>query len=393
MLDGEERRVLLMDFGIAKALAPDAAAARTQTGVVVGTPHYMSPEQASGERQLDARSDLYSLGVVAYQMLAGEVPFTGATVAAILMKQVGDEAPPVTRRRPDCPADLAAAVQRCLAKAPEARWASADDLVRALTAADAPPTVELRRSGARAARGIPEPLHRFRIAVLTALAVVAAGAGMDLTLGRVLAGPFAFIVGAFIVAAEYGKLWTAGYGWRDALRWGLGAPDRTPVPLDSAEFGPHYVVVQQGRNDRAAILAVVARGPKAERQILGDVMPTVDAAVARVADIARQLFAVERQIEPGPEEIERRLAATRAEPPSPGRDQRLLVLERRREAVRGLGERRRRIAAHLEAAVAAIGRVRLTLEQAQGEGVRPALQRIHEALAALDARATETPTA
>jgi serine/threonine-protein kinase len=92
----------------------------------------MSPVQAAGEREIDGRSDVYSLGVVSYQMLTGELPFTAPTVAGILMKQITEPAPDLRGRRPDVPEDLALAVSRCLEKDPENRWPSADALRRAL---------------------------------------------------------------------------------------------------------------------------------------------------------------------------------------------------------------------------------------------------------------------
>jgi serine/threonine-protein kinase len=92
----------------------------------------MSPEQAAGEREIDGRSDLYSLGIVTYQMLTGELPFNAPTVAGILMKQITEPAPDVRARRPDVPEDLALAVARCLEKDPENRWPTADALRRAL---------------------------------------------------------------------------------------------------------------------------------------------------------------------------------------------------------------------------------------------------------------------
>ena len=92
----------------------------------------MSPEQAAGERDIDGRSDLYSLGVVTYQMLTGELPFNAPSVAGILMKQITEAAPDLRRKRPDIPEDLALAVARCLEKDPGNRWPTADSLRRAL---------------------------------------------------------------------------------------------------------------------------------------------------------------------------------------------------------------------------------------------------------------------
>ncbi len=132
LLEGTRGRVMVTDFGIAKALSSTSGATLTGAGVAIGTPAFMSPEQAAGEREIDGRSDLYSLGVVSYQMLTGELPFTAPTVAGILMKQITEPAPDIRTRRTDVPDDLALAVSRCLEKDPENRWPSADALRRAL---------------------------------------------------------------------------------------------------------------------------------------------------------------------------------------------------------------------------------------------------------------------
>ena len=132
LLEGSRGRVMVTDFGIAKALSSSSGATLTGAGVAIGTPAFMSPEQAAGEREIDGRSDLYSLGIVSYQMLTGELPFNAPTVAGILMKQITEAAPDVRGRRSDVPEDLALAVARCLEKDPENRWPTADALRRAL---------------------------------------------------------------------------------------------------------------------------------------------------------------------------------------------------------------------------------------------------------------------
>ncbi len=151
MLDGPERRVLLMDFGVAKVLAGDGAQI-TGAGVAVGTPHYMSPEQASGDPSVDHRSDLYALGVVGYQMLAGRTPFTGASFGELMVAHIQATPEDVGAVRPDAAPDLAAAVMRCLAKSPDARWPTAAALAAALagggTVAPAPAARGLSRRGA-----------------------------------------------------------------------------------------------------------------------------------------------------------------------------------------------------------------------------------------------------
>lgn len=140
LLDGIDGRALVTDFGIARAMVDSGESSRlTATGMAIGTPAYMSPEQASGDRDLDGRSDLYSLGVVAYQMLVGEPPFIGNTTPALLVKHLAEMPVPVLARRPDVPADLAMIVMRLLEKAPQDRFQSATELVQALKSGIVPP--------------------------------------------------------------------------------------------------------------------------------------------------------------------------------------------------------------------------------------------------------------
>src|SRR5690349_5342967 len=156
MLEGSRGRVMVTDFGIAKALSSSTGGALTGTGVAIGTPHYMSPEQAAGDREIDGRSDLYSLGVVGYQSLAGELPFQAPTVPGILIKQITEAAPDLATRVPGCPDDLASCVMRCLEKEPESRWPTADALRRALESRTAP-AYRPRRSTPTSRRGLAPP--------------------------------------------------------------------------------------------------------------------------------------------------------------------------------------------------------------------------------------------
>ena len=129
---------LVADFGIARALRrPRADQRLTETGLTLGTPAYMSPEQASGAREVDARTDIYSLGAVLYEMLAGEPPFTGATAQALLARRVLEDAPPVRQHRPSVPEPVERAVARALARVPADRFASAAEFVRALEPVEA----------------------------------------------------------------------------------------------------------------------------------------------------------------------------------------------------------------------------------------------------------------
>jgi serine/threonine protein kinase len=126
LLDRRTGRPQVTDFGIARAAAEESRL--TVTGAAVGTPAYMSPEQAMGDRDVDGRSDIYSLGVVAYQMLAGEAPFKAVNTPAMLMKHVSEVPPPLKGKREDIPEHLSAAVERALAKRPDDRWRSGADM-------------------------------------------------------------------------------------------------------------------------------------------------------------------------------------------------------------------------------------------------------------------------
>lgn len=128
MLDGPERRVRLIDFSLSLG---HGVGRQSGIGVVVGTPAYMSPELAEGRGDVDGRSDLYSLGVVGYQMLTGELPFEGTAQQLMAAHRSRLSRNPAVRRQ-DVPVDLADVVMRCLAKLPLMRWADARELLAAL---------------------------------------------------------------------------------------------------------------------------------------------------------------------------------------------------------------------------------------------------------------------
>src|SRR5688572_13185911 len=130
MLERATGRALLMDFGIARTIAakveaPNVTRGLTRVGEVVGTAEYMSPEQASAD-VVDGRSDLYSLGLVALFALTGRPAITGATTQQILVKQLTEVLPPALSLRPDLPEPLGVAIDRCVAKEPSARFATAE---------------------------------------------------------------------------------------------------------------------------------------------------------------------------------------------------------------------------------------------------------------------------
>jgi serine/threonine-protein kinase len=153
LIDRASGRPLVTDFGIARAVAGETRL--TVTGVAVGTPAYMSPEQALGEREIDGRSDLYSLAVVGYHMLAGDTPFKAANTPAMLVKHVSERPRPIHERRPEVPAYLAVAIDRALAKRPEDRWSDAAEFRDAIDGAQLPS--KGRRAASRAVAVQPLP--------------------------------------------------------------------------------------------------------------------------------------------------------------------------------------------------------------------------------------------
>ena len=128
---------LVADFGIARAVGAAAGDQLTQAGVGLGTPAYMSPEQAGGEREVDGRADQYGLACVLYELLAGQPPFTGPSAGAVLARQVLDPVPPLTTLRPAVPAPLRRAVERALSKRAADRFASVAEFLAALEAPEA----------------------------------------------------------------------------------------------------------------------------------------------------------------------------------------------------------------------------------------------------------------
>jgi Tol biopolymer transport system component/tRNA A-37 threonylcarbamoyl transferase component Bud32 len=167
---------LVADFGIALAAASTGGARMTETGMSLGTPHYMSPEQAMGERDITARSDVYALGCVLYEMLLGEPPFSGPTAQAIVAKVMTEKPAPMIPRRDTIPEAVEAAVLTALAKLPADRFATASEFADALAGRGAATAARL------ATRPAPAELGRWRRTALllggiAAIATIAAVAG------------------------------------------------------------------------------------------------------------------------------------------------------------------------------------------------------------------------
>ncbi len=251
LLDAENGRPMVTDFGIARAVS-DGDSRLTATGMAIGTPAYMSPEQAAGERVIDGRSDLYALGIVAYQMLAGEPPFSAGSTPAMLVKHISEAPVPITQRRADVPPDLARAVMLMLEKDPANRFPSAGDLVKALDGGlmPAPPTSPM--PGAVGRSPAPDSSRNPGIGGGAPLAAAAFDMGPYVPTSddirrwdapqvrafRRKVWPYLYVNGVIILmsvlfgtgltgitvlwsiwmAFRYAKLWSDGYDWRDVFQ-------------------------------------------------------------------------------------------------------------------------------------------------------------------------------
>ncbi|MEP7345335.1 MAG: serine/threonine-protein kinase, partial [Gemmatimonadaceae bacterium] len=238
LMSASDGSILVTDFGIARAITEGADARLTATGMAIGTPAYMSPEQSMGEREIDGRSDLYSLGIVGYQMLSGELPFNAASTPALLVKHISEHPTPVGDRCPRAPADLSRAVMLMLEKDPANRFASAAALVHALETGNVPdvpargnalvqrtPTYqpelargdEYQPSPDEVGRwNAPSVMHfRKKLAPFFAFSAVS----ILLAIFNVLDGLVGVAgIWSVFIAFQYAKLWTEGYDWRDVFK-------------------------------------------------------------------------------------------------------------------------------------------------------------------------------
>ena len=166
-------RPMVADFGIALAVSAAAGGRMTETGLSLGTPHYMSPEQATAEKNITARSDVYSLGAVLYELLTGQPPHLGGSAQQIIMKIVTEPAAPVTQMRKSVPPNVAGAVAKALEKLPADRFESAAGFARALNDPHFT-TAMAGAAGSGAASAVRHQQLLVGMVVITVLAVLAA---------------------------------------------------------------------------------------------------------------------------------------------------------------------------------------------------------------------------
>jgi len=164
----QDGQAVVADFGIALPSTEENSITRmTKAGVSLGTPYYMSPEQAAGQRDVDPRSDIYALGIVLYEMLAGEPPFTGATVQAIFKQVMSEEAKPLSQRRKSIPPHVEAAVARALEKIPADRWQTAAQFAEALNGSGPQPGPQPGAQPSGLSRALPWVLTSALLVVFT----------------------------------------------------------------------------------------------------------------------------------------------------------------------------------------------------------------------------------
>ncbi|HEX6941543.1 MAG TPA: protein kinase [Gemmatimonadaceae bacterium] len=235
---------LVTDFGVAKAVSESTGTASglTSLGVALGTPAYMAPEQAAADPHVDHRADLYALGAVAYEMLAGRPPFTGASPQSLLMAHVTQTPDPVSVHRPSIPPALASTIMRCLEKRAADRWQSAAEIIPQLDAALTPhtgtqPTPAFQRtsSGTRAALQKANPVRVTALFVLASVAILAATWWLEGRLGlpswvlpvaavlMLIGLPIMLITAQRERERLHGTAETAGSGLRDRLFTWRGA--------------------------------------------------------------------------------------------------------------------------------------------------------------------------
>ena len=310
LIDAQSGRPMVTDFGIARAIS-EGDSRLTATGIAIGTPTYMSPEQAAGERTIDGRSDLYSLGILGYQMLTGQPPFIANSTPAILVKHISERPTPVEQRRADVPQDLARIVMMLLEKDPANRFPSASAVVVALDSGRVPE----RTSGAintigaagAAAAALPPLRGSGSIAITDSFETRTPTpeewrrweAAPVVRFRRKLA-PYLFVNGVIVIASvvgqsdffgitvlwsiylafKYAKLWADGYDWRDVFR-----QPRDRDLIDVADDALTYLRAMFNRDQRQAMRA--QRRERLGRASGGTALPSMSAMPGATDDYAR----------------------------------------------------------------------------------------------------------
>jgi serine/threonine protein kinase len=480
LIDRASGRPMVTDFGIARAKVGETRI--TATGVAVGTPAYMSPEQALGERDVDGRSDLYSLAVVGYHMLAGDTPFQAVNTPAMLVKHVSERPRPIRERRSDVPAYLAVAIDRALAKKPEDRWSDAAEFRDALAGAqashrrrqawtppssqipnypggadsrNAPPALpvpapaqlpssqrhfplpppgmsrkelqrwykaqrRLLRAEERAAfdreirviginldsykrfdeRPLDERVDAFRHSVMNWIGF--SGVLLFINVAMTQGPPWFMIPSGLMflnVLRRGGSIWTDGVGPIDAFKKGIraklraergvaevqkgiAAPPAPPPPPPTPEqlaaqlapadvvAGPYGDAIKRAATDRALMRDITRSFGAIEKDLIPDIGPTVDALAQRVGAVATTLHRLDADVSGASlGALDQRLASLQSEPDTPERERREALLQRQRDSLADLLERRRTLTSQLESAGLMLQNLKLDLLKFRSSGL------------------------
>ncbi len=424
LLDAQTGRAMVTDFGIARAVS-EGDSRLTATGMAIGTPAFMSPEQCAGDREIDGRSDLYSLGVVAYQMLTGDLPFTASNTPAMLVKHLSEPPTPVQAKRADIPTDLARAIMLLLEKDPADRFPSAAALTTALERGNVPELpVRAVAVAPRAQPFAPSPVSESYQP--TSDEQRRWSAGPVIAFRRKLAfygfvAPIVFLASTFgstdffaplmiwtiYMAYQYARIWTDGYDWHDVFRQhqdrelidvasegietvrlmgdALSSPEgrerfrgrmrdrksqqrlqssNSPLPAVD-ETGPHAGTVRQAAMDREEIARLIQSLPRAERDMVSEVIPSTNALFDRIQILVHSLGDIERNAVPGTvERVDGEIATleSQANPldsrASEERVRRLAYLKRQRRALVDIVKRRDQTLGRLESCALALQNMR-----------------------------------
>ena len=452
LIDAGSGRALMSDFGIARAIESDKRL--TATGVAVGTPTYMSPEQALGERDLDGRSDLYSLAVVGYHMLTGRPPFSAGNSMALLLKHVSERPRPIAELRPETPKSLCDAIERALKKSPEDRWPTAAAFRDALLNGSDTPAWRSEREPVRYTSPVPRrresasPVPRSRGAqpdgAAASPAALANGivlepphlasltaeqrADLRLWAGRVnlldrvksfrrltlytaaawtsgmiffgfgvaevpplVVGPIVPIIMTGTWVRRAASLRLSGLRVRKVLLSRRSRRVLAAAPLPTSRQlrklatrqvleSTHGLAIRRAAEERSAILGVLAKLSKAERQMLPDVVPTVNALVERVAHLATTLHRVDGDFDPAAaSEIEARIVAAERMDSSTEELREIALLRRQRVSLEHLARQRTALARQIEQGVLALGNLRLDLLKLRASGLEAGLADVSSA--------------
>lgn len=366
LLEVDGARLLLTDFGIAKGV-DETSTVLTAVGSLLGSPRYMSPEQAAGD-PLDQRSDLYSMGVVAFEMLTGKAPFEAKTIQRMIICHLTEPPPSLHEARPDCPTALLDAVHRCLEKEAGQRYQSAGELIEYLD--------EARRAGGsrQNARGpLVARLHPLRKAQLVVLAAVAGGILTVALDARLLGGATLSAVGVtlavLVIVETAAHMWVEGFELLQLFTFNPRGPEHpSRERREVVAGGVRAELIRRCRAERALVIRAFHSLARSEQSEFPQLRSTADQLYREIAKTARELNILDRRIEAPEGEV---ISASRLSP------------ARQREEFE---EAHERLELNLEDSITALKRIREAISDYASLGGTVGLDPIQESLEIARAR-------